>query len=291
MQPTPSESTGIHLNRASVGIQVNLSSDLHIAISFLMDELKQVKERLNQVEETSRKREEDLKMTMTESTALKAREQELIAQFRLKEEEMQKTIAVLTKNQRPNLVIIPDIRFILSGTSGWIQSGNRFTRSSDVKDKFQTVTLDHIITTGIWQLTLFISKQSTSFVIGLFDPNDGHVPDDGYPGGFGTSVGFSIYYKNVYTHRKGDSKPGKFGDGHVVFRAGDEVVLEADMKSRTCHLFVNSEQTKVFVRNIPKSIKFAISVHRSEDGFGVRSLREVEVSQAVPQTDDVAVDL
>ncbi|KAK2956634.1 putative Protein kinase domain containing protein [Blattamonas nauphoetae] len=74
--------------------------------------------------------------------------------------------------------------------------------------------------------------------------------------------------------------------GHISFGAGDEVVLEADMEARTCHLFVNSEQTKVFARGIPGSIKLAVTLTGEGDDTFLKTISSGGFGSVVEMIED-----
>ncbi|KAK2953218.1 hypothetical protein BLNAU_11844 [Blattamonas nauphoetae] len=102
-----------------------------------------------------------------------------------------------------------------------------------------------------------------------------------------TRVTIHLESPNLRKCRTGGSATGH---GSVSFKTGDEFVLEADMEARTCHLFVNSVQTKVFARGIPASVKLAVSLYYTNDGFEVKSFREVEKTKSTKLSDEIAID-
>ncbi|KAK2953189.1 hypothetical protein BLNAU_11814 [Blattamonas nauphoetae] len=217
-----------------------------------------------------------------QQTAFEAR----LKQAEEKEKEMETLIVELRKNQRPALVTISEIKAILSSTSKLSRSGNSFTLSSG---NWSTVTFDHPLDKGIWHLTLRIIQKSSCIHVGFIDSTEGPFSDGLYVGNHKTSLSFCSSCIEITKCRTGGSATGH-GSGSVSFQTGDEVMLEVDMETHTCHLFVNSVQTKVFARGIPASIKLAITICSSNDGFEVKSFREVEKTKSTKLPGEIAVD-
>ncbi|KAK2948279.1 hypothetical protein BLNAU_16815 [Blattamonas nauphoetae] len=92
------------------------------------------------------------------------------------------------------------------------------------------------------------------------------------------SLSFCPACKMMLKCRKGQSQTTH---GSVAFKTGDEVELEVDMESRTCHFFVNNVQTKVFTRGIPASIKLAISFYGTNDAFSPLTKLEEEAKGVI----------
>ncbi|KAK2948803.1 hypothetical protein BLNAU_16253 [Blattamonas nauphoetae] len=225
---------------------------------------------LRQAEDEARKREEEMKkeneeIMKKEKEEMQSKEREMMKE----KEEMEALIAELRKNQRPALISISEIKAVLSNTSKLSRSGDTFTFSSG---GCSTVTLDHTLTKGIWLLTLRIIQQSGCFQIGFLDSTEGPFPDSQWLGQFNTSLSFCPQCTANRKCHIGQSYT-EHGKGSVSFKTGDEVVLEVDMEARTCHLFVNSVQTKVFARGIPASVKLAVTFDGSNNGFEVKSFR------------------
>ncbi|KAK2948799.1 hypothetical protein BLNAU_16249 [Blattamonas nauphoetae] len=227
--------------------------------------------RLKEAEDDGRKREAEL----TKERAERKKEKE---EMMKREKEMEALIAELRKNQRPALISISEIKAVLSNTSRLSRSGDKFTFSSG--SGCSTVTLDHTLTKACLSAsdiflsflagnlasvcvslfldifsTLRIIQQSSCFQIGFLDSTEGPFPDGKWLGQFNTSLSFCPRCNTMYKCHIGQSEKGH---GSVSFKTGDEVVLEVDMEARTCHLFVNSVQTKVFARGIPASVKLAV---------------------------------
>ncbi|KAK2946269.1 hypothetical protein BLNAU_18790 [Blattamonas nauphoetae] len=192
-----------------------------------------------------------------------------------KENEMKTLIVELREHQPPALVTISEIKPMFSNSTKLSRSGDKFTNSLN---GYCTVTFDHTLEKRIWHLYVFhcFLKKSARFEspndhIGFIDSTEGAFSEGQYLGEYYTSLCFC-----PECH------------GKVSFKTGDEVVLEADMKARTCHLFVNSSQTNVFARGIPASIKLAVSLYEGNNVFEVKSFREVEKTKSRKQLSEIA---
>ncbi|KAK2951288.1 hypothetical protein BLNAU_13775 [Blattamonas nauphoetae] len=211
-------------------------------------------------------------------------------QAKREKDEMEQLIAELRQNQRPILTVVSEIKSVFSNSTTFTRTGNTF-KITNYTGNFSTVTLDHSLSSGIWQLTLRIIQRTSGyyFGVGFIDSTEGPYPDQQYIGWTNTSLSFCSINQRLHTCHKGQSYTSH-GSGLVSFTTDDEVVLEVDMVEHTCHLFVNSVQTKVFARGIPASVKLAVSFYGSNDGFEVKSFKEVEKSSAVTFSDEVLVD-
>ncbi|KAK2948393.1 hypothetical protein BLNAU_16648 [Blattamonas nauphoetae] len=238
---------------------------------------------------------EEMKTVEENKTKIEQQLQYEREQAKKEKEEMEKLIAELRQNQRPPLAVISEINCIFTNTSEWIRKGNHFAKSSGVTS---TVIIDHVLTSGIWQLTLRIVQCSSSdfFGVGFIESTKTPFPDVQSIGFTNTSLSFCTGNQCLVKCHKGQSYT-THGSNVVSFTTGDEVVLEVDMVEHTCHLFVNSlqskefVQTKVFARGISASVKLAISTACQTHSFKVQSLKEVEKSSAVTLPDAVMDDL
>ncbi|KAK2959689.1 hypothetical protein BLNAU_5466 [Blattamonas nauphoetae] len=231
--------------------------------------------RLQQAKSEAQKREEEMmkektEMMKKETDEMKKRVEEMIKE----KNEMEALIAELRKNQQ-HLITISKIQARKSSALKLSRSGDKFILSK-YDGSPSTVYLEHPLTKGVWH-------------VGFFDSTEDAIPDGIYIGQFNTSLSFCPNCNNLRKCHIGQTHTSH-ASGSVVFKSGDKVVLEVDMEAHMCHLFVNSVQTRVFARGIPASVKLAISLFNLNDGFEVKSFREIEKTKSVQLSDTIAVD-
>ncbi|KAK2948398.1 hypothetical protein BLNAU_16653 [Blattamonas nauphoetae] len=241
----------------------------------------------SKMEEQKKSFEAELKRSRQEMEKQLLKERE---QAKKEKEDMEQLIAELRQNQRPALAVISEIKSVFSNSTPFTRTGNTFKVTNQPSNP-STVTLDHPLNSVCSYLTLRIVQYTSGdhFGVGFIESTKTPFPDVQSIGFTNTSLSFCSGHKYLLKCHKGQSFTSH-GSGLVSFKTGDEVVLEVDMVEHTCHLFVNSVQSKVFARGIPASVILAVTLRASNDGFKVKSFKEVEKSSAVNLPDDTTVD-
>ncbi|KAK2954048.1 hypothetical protein BLNAU_11011 [Blattamonas nauphoetae] len=263
-----------------------------------------IQNRLEMERQLQKEREqakEEREQVKREKEAAILKEQE---KAKREKEEMEKLIAELRQNQRQPLAVISEIKAVSSNPTTFTQTGNTF-KVTQYTGSPSTVTLDYPLSSRSSNYSMHfcdkfwcaLNPSFTKTGIGFIESTEGPFPDKQYLGWTNTSLTFCAH--NLIKCHKGQTYTNH-GSGLVSFKTGDEVVLEVDMVEHTCHLFVNSVQSKVFARGIPASVILAVSLslpvhipqvicNTSNDAFEVKSFKQVENSSAVTLSGEITV--